>query len=182
MTRAPAASAIPARSISSHRLSLALLGLLCLFALLSGCSSQRMDSAGGPGGESRNDLGNARWVKQMLYSQYDQWSRVRYKIGGLSKEGVDCSGFVYLTYDARFGIRLPRSTDEQVNVGPPIEQRDLVPGDLVFFKTGKSTRHVGIYIEDRKFLHASTEKGVMISSLDDQYWARTYWKSIRVKT
>ena len=85
-------------------------------------------------------------------------------------------------YDRRLGIKLPRSTDEQINVGAEIPQNKLVPGDLVFFKTGKSIRHVGIYIEERKFLHSSTEKGVMISSLDDQYWARAYWKSIRVKS
>ena len=169
----------PALRIAPHKL--ALLALLYLFALLSGCTSHPTLEPTSPG-ETRNDLSNPYWVKQMLYSQYDQWKAVKYKAGGLSREGVDCSGFVYLTYDARLGIRLPRSTDEQVNIGIAVEQQDLLPGDLVFFRTGKSTRHVGIYLEQRKFLHASTEKGVMISSLDDQYWSRTYWKSVRIKT
>lgn len=156
--------------------------LLTLTALLVGCAGQRTDSQSQRETPiSREDLNNPYWVKQILYAQYNEWKTVKYKPGGLSKGGVDCSGFVYLTFDARLGIKLPRSTDAQVNTGPTIAPRDLVPGDLVFFKTGKNTRHVGIYIEEGKFLHASTEKGVMISKLNDEYWARAYWKSIRIK-
>lgn len=158
-----------------------LINLIVAAALLSGCSSYRPVSETSPA-QPQLDLSNPNWVKEILYTQYGEWRSVKYKAGGLSKNGVDCSGFVFLTYDSRFSIKLPRSTDEQVSAGPEISQSKLVPGDLVFFKTGKSTRHVGIFIEDRKFLHASTEKGVMISSLDDQYWARAYWKSVRVKT
>ena len=119
-------------------------------------------------------------VRATLMSQYDEWKNVRYRAGGTSKRGVDCSGFVFLTFYDEFGIKLPRSTREQVHAGRSIAQRDLVPGDLVFFKTGKTMRHVGIYLEGRKFLHASTERGVMISSLDDRYWSRAYWTSVRV--
>lgn len=168
-------------------LRIALINLLAVAALLSGCSSNRpnSDATREP---SSLDLSNSNWVKEILYAQYGEWRSVKYKAGGVSKNGVDCSGFVFITYDARFAIKLPRSTDEQVSVGPEIPQDKLIAGDLVFFKTGsagksgKPTRHVGIFIEDRKFLHASTEKGVMISSLDDQYWARTYWKSVRVNS
>lgn len=160
---------------------LLLTSLLVLAALLSGCSSNAPVARSTPE-QQRLDLANPNWVKEILYAQYGEWRAVKYQAGGLSKKGVDCSGLVYLTFDARFAIKLPRSTDEQVNVGPEIPQSKLVPGDLVFFRTGKWQRHVGIYIEDRKFLHASTEKGVMISSLDDQYWARTYWKSVRVSS
>ena len=154
---------------------LSLLPLLIYFTLLlAGCSSQRVD---------RNEPQNTPAlsdIKQVLYTQYNQWKGVKYKAGGMSRAGVDCSGFVYLTYEDRLGIKLPRSTDEQVNAGTVIQQRDLIAGDLVFFRTGKTTRHVGIYLEDGKFLHASTEKGVMLSNLDDEYWARTYWKSVRI--
>jgi cell wall-associated NlpC family hydrolase len=156
-----------------------LLQLLFIAALLSGCSSTRFEQTEAP---VLFDLSNSVWVKQMLYSQYEQWKTVKYKSGGMSKDGVDCSGFVSLTYDTRLGIKLPRSTDEQVNLGAPINQNDLIAGDLVFFKTGKVTRHVGIYLEDGKFLHASTEKGVMISRMDDAYWAKAYWKAVRVKS
>lgn len=132
--------------------------------------------------QTREDISNPDWVTDALYSQYNEWKNVRYRAGGLSKSGVDCSGFVYLTFDSEFDIRLPRSSREQVNIGREVSQRDLVPGDLVFFRTGKVQRHVGIYLEDRKFLHSSTEKGVMISSLDDRYWSRAYWKSMRVRS
>lgn len=125
------------------------------------------------------DAGAAR---TQLYAQYREWRDVRYRIGGLSKQGVDCSGFVYLTFRDRFGIALPRSTDEQSALGRKIEEDDLRPGDLVFFRTGRNVRHVGIYLEDRKFLHASTIKGVTISSLDDIYWSKEYWRAISFKT
>lgn len=163
-----------------YKIRFLLTSLLIFAALLSGCSSNRPVSSI-PAEQQRLDLTNPQWVKEILYAQYGEWRSVKYKGGGLSKSGVDCSGFVYLTFDARFSIKLPRSTDEQINAGAEIPQSKLVPGDLVFFKTGKSLRHVGIYIEDRKFVHASTEKGVMISSLDDQYWSHAYWKSVRVK-
>ena len=159
----------------------ALIVFVIVTALMNGCANYRSPIATPAPEQPRLDLSNPDWVKQVLYSQYGEWRSVKYKSGGLSKKGIDCSGFVYTTFDARFAIKLPRSTDEQVNVGPEIPQTKLSPGDLVFFKTGKSIRHVGIYIEDRKFVHASTEKGVMISSLDDKYWARNYWKSVRVK-
>jgi cell wall-associated NlpC family hydrolase len=126
------------------------------------------------------DFSNKTLVRQQLYAQFNQWRAVKYKNGGLSRNGVDCSGFVYLTFDARFGIHLPRSTSQQVRMGQPIQRRALTSGDLVFFKTGGSTRHVGIYLEDGKFLHASTERGVTISDLHDAYWAKTYWKAIRI--
>ena len=158
------------------------LGCVLLCALwLAGCGLAPYSEPGrqeGPGG--RVDFANKFQVKQVLYDQFDQWRAVRYKSGGMSRDGVDCSGFVYLTFNSRLGIELPRSTDLQVTQGKTIPQRDLVPGDLVFFKTGKATRHVGIYLEDGKFLHASTEKGVMISRLTESYWAKAYWKSIRI--
>lgn len=126
------------------------------------------------------DIANPDWAMQALYSQYNEWKNVRYRAGGLSKSGVDCSGFVYLTFDSRFDIHLPRSTSGQIQLGREISQWQLTAGDLVFFRTGKVQRHVGIYLEDRKFMHASTERGVIISSLDDRYWSRAYWTAKRL--
>lgn len=154
-------------------------GALWLTLLLVGCGMAPVhEQPSAPAG--RIDLANKMQVKRALYDQFEQWRAVKYKSGGLSRDGVDCSGFVYLTFNSRLGIDLPRSTDQQVLVGKSITQNDLTPGDLVFFRTGKSTRHVGIYLEDGKFVHASTDKGVMISRLSDNYWARAYWKSIRI--
>jgi len=115
-----------------------------------------------------------------LYSQYDKWKGVRYEMGGLSKNGIDCSGFVYLTYLELFGKKLPRSTRLQSRVGKKIQTDKRCSGDLVFFKTGWKKLHVGIYLENHSFLHASKKKGVMISRLDDPYWKSKYWKTKRV--
>jgi cell wall-associated NlpC family hydrolase len=65
-------------------------------------------------------------------------------------------------------------------MGQAINKGQLRAGDLVFFKTGLFTRHVGMYIDSGEFLHASTSNGVTISSLDDSYWRRTYWKAQRI--
>ena len=121
-------------------------------------------------------------VKEALYSQLQEWKYVGYQLGGLSKKGIDCSGFVYLTYLSEFGIRLPRTTDLQSTSGLSVARKELIVGDLVFFKTGFFTKHVGIYIEDGKFIHVSTQRGVVISRLDDHYWSRKYWKAVRVTT
>ncbi|HQQ63972.1 MAG TPA: NlpC/P60 family protein [Pseudomonadales bacterium] len=153
-----------------------LLFLALLLVLLSGCSSMR-DHEPAPG---RIDLSDHKLVRQLLDAQYKEWKGVHYRMGGLSKSGIDCSGFVYVTYRERFGIRLPRETDAQAEMGHKIARRNLMPGDLVFFKTGIAKNHVGIYLRDGAFLHASTTGGVMISRLDDKYWSKAYWKSMRL--
>lgn len=130
--------------------------------------------------EKRRYLANEEIVKGRLYLQHDQWKGARYKMGGLSKNGIDCSGFVYLTYLELFGIELPRSTRLQSQIGKEMQIDKLRSGDLVFFKTGWMVMHVGIYLENNSFLHASTAKGVMISRLDDPYWKSKYWQTKRV--
>ncbi len=122
-----------------------------------------------------------RLLRKTLYTQFDEWKGVRYRLGGLNKKGVDCSGFVYLTFKSKLGVRLPRTTDRQSRLGRPVDKENLKTGDLVFFKTGLSVRHVGIYLEDGKFMHASKKRGVMISKLDNVYWRSKYWKARRVK-
>jgi cell wall-associated NlpC family hydrolase len=131
---------------------------------------------------NRVDLSNAKQVNNMLYKQLDEWKSVKYKIGGLSKSGIDCSGFVYVTFLNRFGIKLPRTTELQSKLGDDIAKSRLRAGDLIFFKTGTKVRHVAIYLGNGEFIHASTSRGVMISSLDNKYWSKKYWKSIRIKT
>ncbi|SLM31252.1 putative endopeptidase Spr [Desulfamplus magnetovallimortis] len=119
-------------------------------------------------------------VKEMLYEHYEQWKGIRYRLGGLDKNGIDCSGFVYVTYLEMFDIALPRTTRLQAQIGRAIPFNELRSGDLVFFKIGWKTRHVGIYIENNMFLHVSTKKGVMISCLNDVYWGGRYWKARRI--
>ena len=160
-----------------------LFALLLLAGLLFGCIGlPERDSRvaqiptadrAGPGKQGR--------VKKVLHKQLREWRSVPNKIGGLSKKGVDCSGFVYLTYRSYFGIQLPRSTIAQARIGAEIDHDELRPGDLVFFKTGRIQRHVGMYTGEGRFIHASTSRGVMESNMDNPYWITNYWKSVRVR-
>ncbi len=126
------------------------------------------------------NLQSSTLVIKKLMSQHDKWKGTRYREGGLSKKGVDCSGFVYITYQSVLGIQLPRTSDKQATVGVKISRNNLQAGDLIFFKTGFFTRHVGIFLQNSDFLHASTSKGVTISSLKNNYWKSRYIFSRRI--
>lgn len=119
-------------------------------------------------------------LRDSLHDQARQWRGVPYRYGGLSENGVDCSGFVYLTFQSRLGIELPRTTRELAKQGERVDRDELRAGDLVFFKTGFRDRHVGIYMGGGRFLHASTSRGVMTSSLNNVYWRKHYWKARRL--
>lgn len=107
---------------------------------------------------------------------------IRYRWGGTSRSGFDCSGFVGWVY-ARHGVKLPRTSIQQSGVGAAVGKESLKQGDLVFFKTNRGTRvnHVGIYIGGGKFIHASSGTGrVTISDLNDGYYSRRYAGGRRV--
>ena len=163
------------------KLLYSLLGMAML-VMVNGCSSSNKPASPAPISKSTilkskdHDL-----VKNLLYSQYKDWKGVDYRLGGLSKEGIDCSGFVHITFLSKLGIELPRSTEQQAQIGTPINQSELQTGDLLFFKTGWSARHVGVYLENGAFLHASKSRGVMISSLDNLYWNSNYWQARRIR-
>jgi len=145
-----------------------------LILLLTACANNHVDV-------KTNKIESSISVKQVLYNQFSEWKAVKYRFGGLSKKGIDCSGFVYLTYLDNFSIQLPRTTKQQVKKGVKVNtQANLKAGDLVFFKTGVRQKHVGIYLEKRTFLHVSTKKGVIISRLDNPYWKKRYWRAVRV--
>lgn len=118
-------------------------------------------------------------IDSNLLNFYKDWEGTKYRIGGTSKKGIDCSSFVQQAIKNSSNITLPRSTKDQVNIGQTISKNELQMGDLVFFKTGR-TNHVGIYIEDGKFMHASTKIGVTISELDNSYFKKNYWKAQRI--
>ena len=125
-------------------------------------------------------LQNKAVAKNILLAQYDEWKGVKYKSGGLSKDGIDCSGFIYVTFLSKFGIKLPRNSIIQGKVGVSASVSLLQPGDLVFFKTGFTSRHIGIYIENSEFIHVSESSGVTKSNLNDPYWHKRYWKARRI--
>lgn len=105
-----------------------------------------------------------------ISSFYNEWYGVPYKYGGISKEGIDCSGFVKNLYSQIYNIELPRNTTSQMKDGERINYFERALGDLVFFKTGPNTYHVGVYYENDNFIHASTSKGVMMSNINESYW------------
>jgi cell wall-associated NlpC family hydrolase len=119
-------------------------------------------------------------INDKLYNFYEEWKGVKYKLGGTSKAGVDCSGFIQKLFAEKLDLDMPRTANDQSQLGKDINKQELNTGDLVFFKTGRNTRHVGIYLNDGKFLHASTKNGVMISSMDSEYYTKHYWKSKRI--
>ena len=120
-------------------------------------------------------------LSELFYEYYQDWKGVRHRNGGLSKSGIDCSGFVYLSFKDVLNKKLPRSTDDQVRLGQQVERAALASGDLVFFKIGrKRTQHVGIYIGDNRFIHVSYKRGVMISDMSLDYWEDSYWQSRRL--
>lgn len=110
------------------------------------------------------------------------WAGTRYRLGGSSRKGVDCSAFMQITFRDLFGIDLPRTTTEQSKEGTKISKSELQTGDLVFFKTGRGPngKHVGVYVKDGQFLHASTKGGVIYSDLSSPYWSKTFWQARRL--
>ncbi|OOF68253.1 NlpC/P60 family protein [Rodentibacter caecimuris] len=114
---------------------------------------------------------------QVLANIYRKWSGTRYRMGGTTKRGIDCSAFMQAIFLEAYGINLPRSTSEQRFLGKKIAKYTLQKGDLVFFR---KNHHVGVYIGNNQFMHASSSQGVTISSLDEAYWLRTYTQSRRI--
>lgn len=115
-----------------------------------------------------------------LRAEVDQWMGTPHRLGGLDRHGVDCSGFVLRVYRTLYGLDLPRVTEDQVRTGTPVPRLSLRTGDLVFFRLSRKTRHVGIYLTDGEFAHASSSQGVMISRLTEPYWDRVYWTARRL--
>ncbi len=119
---------------------------------------------------SSGDIENAS-----LYRFIDEWYGVPYRYGGNGKNGVDCSGFSNKLYAAVYSLPIQRTAQLQYNACKKIKRKRLREGDLVFFNEGgKKITHVGIYLVNAYFVHASTGSGVTISNLEDAYWDRHF--------
>ena len=128
-------------------------------------------------GVSESDIKNEK-----LYQFINEWYGVTYKYGGKDKSGIDCSGLTSTLYSQIYKKTISSNTKALVGEVKKISESDLKEGDLVFFNTnGKSISHVGVYLQNHKFVHASTKKGVMISDMNEPYFKKTYVSSGRVK-
>ena len=114
------------------------------------------------------------------------FSGVRYKYGGTSRKGMDCSGLLYVSF-AEHDINLPRTSIRMAERGKKIRVRDVTKGDLLFFKTSKGSKrinHVGMVVkvekDEIKFIHASTSRGVTVSSLREGFWNHAFVKATRI--
>lgn len=150
--------------------------LISTLLLMQGCASFKGEvprpSLAWPAGQTQ--------VSLRLHAQYVEWQGTAHRTGGLSKSGIDCSGFVMRTFNEQFGLNLPRTSHEQARLGYPVAKNNLVTGDLVFFRTPR-TGHVGIYVGQQQFMHVSRKEGVTLSSLANPYWKKYYWTSRRLK-
>jgi len=109
-----------------------------------------------------------------LFSFIDDWWGTRYRYGGKTREGIDCSAFTGTLMSFVFGFALPRTARDQYAACDKIEKEDLKEGDLVFFNTRGGISHVGVYLANGYFTHSSTHGGVTISSLDETYYSKRF--------
>ena len=163
--------------------------LFVLFALVS-CKAEKHVASGkkaeevalkkkyaGLMGVKENEITNIT-----LYKFIDSWYNVPYKSAGKSKNGVDCSGFVSILCQQVFNKVIGGSSASMFKACNVVSEKNLEEGDLVFFKINSDkVSHVGVYLKNRRFVHASTHKGVMINSLDEAYYKKYFYKGGRVK-
>ena len=114
-----------------------------------------------------------------LYQSIDDWYGTPYKYGGSTKNGIDCSAFVQTIYISAFGVTLPRTAREQYGATHHISRTELQEGDLLFFNTQGGVSHVGIYLQNNKFVHASVN-GVTITDMFEPYYVRHFVAAGRV--
>ncbi|NML23451.1 hypothetical protein HHL16_21405 [Pseudoflavitalea sp. G-6-1-2] len=119
-----------------------------------------------------------------LFDFIESWYGTRYRYGGNDKSGIDCSAFAKTFISSIYNVNLPRTSASQYDNSERISKSELREGDLVFFKTmgrRKGVSHVGVYLRNNKFLHASTSNGVIINDLNDNYYATHFAGCGRVK-
>lgn len=169
------------------------LALLLLAMLAWACHGQK-HAAGNSGQDSAEDKALKKKYAAMLgvdekeisnirlYKFIDEWYGVPYKYGGKTKSGVDCSGFAAALYQEVYKKTIAGSASSICSASESVSEKNLEEGDLVFFKINSDkVSHVGVYLRNRHFVHASTHKGVIISSLDETYYKKYFFRGGKVK-
>ena len=128
---------------------------------------------------------NSSYISKQLVNVASENLGADYRAGGTTPDGFDCSGLMYSTFQ-KFDISLPRSSNDMAKVGRKLDNDEIRKGDLIFFRTnGRSViNHVGMVTEvsdeEIKFIHSSTQKGVIISSTKEAYYGRTFAQANRI--
>lgn len=118
--------------------------------------------------------------QEYLQLAYNDWKGIPYLLGGSDYNGIDCSAFMQVVFEDYLMRMIPRTTQEQLLAGKQVNKNDIRTADLVFFKTGFRSYHVGVMINKSEFLHASTTEGVKISELNHPYWQKRYYSARRL--
>lgn len=140
--------------------------LFILLLLVTACGSRRHPVTSNTRAAKAADA-MARISSKELYRFINNWTGVRYRLGGMDKGGVDCSGFAYLLQKEIYGHELPRRSRDQATVIKRKSPDSLKEGDLVFFSFGgREVDHVGVYLNNGYFVHASTTRGVIVDDLN----------------
>jgi probable lipoprotein NlpC len=141
--------------------------VLIIMIILSSCAARKRPAGYTDSKAARAAEAMAELKDKKLYRFITDWAGVRYKLGGLDKRGIDCSGFALLLNKEIYGIDLPRRSVEQSQVIKEKNTAKLKEGDLVFFSFGgNSIDHVGVYLNNGFFVHASTTRGVIVDDLN----------------
>ena len=150
--------------------------LITILLLSTSCGGARKSSVR-PISDSKTDR---------IIQQAQSFAGTRYKFGGTTKRGVDCSGLIYTAFGNE-NIVLPRISRDMAKRGKPVKAKDILKGDLLFFRTSKSSKrinHVGLVTQAKDgevyFIHATTSKGVLTSNLNERYWSRAYVTARRI--
>lgn len=152
------------------------LAVLSLLLLLTSCGSSKRTTV--------KEISTTK--TERIIKQAQAFSGTRYKFGGTTRKGMDCSGLIYVAFQKE-NIVLPRVSRDMAQRGKPVKNKDIDTGDLLFFRTSKSSKrinHVGLVTkvdgDDIYFIHATTSKGVLTSNLNERYWNRAYVMARRV--
>lgn len=159
--------------------------LATLVMVLASCgSSRKTTNTVVIGGNPTASVSNKRISKVVSHAK--SFEGTRYKYGGVDKRGMDCSGLVYVSF-LEENIELPRISREMATKGVKLKLHEVEEGDLVFFKTSKSRKtinHVGLVVESKNgvvhFIHSTTSRGVIVSTLDEKYWKNAFVQVRRV--
>ncbi|WP_236848288.1 C40 family peptidase [Chlorobaculum limnaeum] len=116
-----------------------------------------------------------------LFTNVRQYLGIRYRFGGDTPSGFDCSGFVRFMFNKELDVNLPRSSREMASIGAKVDRSELRPGDLVFFTNGKNRiNHVGIFIGNDTFVHSSLSKGITRDTLNESYYSKRFATGVRI--